>query len=174
MTSQHPSTDRIVDYVHRELSPTEDAALFAHFAECLHCRAEYDAELRLTAALQSAAAAESLDLPSAVKAEVWSRIRSREARGWNLFLRPLIAVPVAVAVALAAFFAVQTNSPMMAHPMVGAQYYFDVHSAATRQENPLTDRSAPVLNVTEASEVSSNPSPLVDAARAAAGDDLGR
>ncbi len=174
MTSQHPSTERIIDYIHRGLSLTEDAVLFAHFAECPHCREEYEAELRLTAALQSAAAAESLDLPSAVKAEVWSRIRSRESRGWNLFLRPLIAVPVGVAIALAAFFATQTNSQMMVHPMVGAQYYFDVHSAATRQENPLTDRSAPVLNVMDASEVSSNPSPFVEAARAAAGDDLGR
>jgi anti-sigma factor RsiW len=170
MTSQHPSTERIIDYIHGELSPAEDSVLFAHFAECSDCRADYETELRLTAALQSAAAAETLDLPSTVKAQVWSSVRETETGGWRAFLRPIIAVPVAAAIALAVFFSVQNNAPKAAHPAVGAQAYFDVHNAATRQENPLTDRSAPVLDVIEATDASSN-APFVQAARAAAGDD---
>ena len=174
MTSQHPSTERIIDYIHGELLPAEDSALFAHFAECSDCRAEYETELQLTAALQSAAAAETLELPSVVKAEVWSRVRASETGGWRAFLRPLIAVPVAAAIAFAVLFGVQNNAPKAAHPVVGAQAYFDVHNAATRQENPLTDRSAPVLDVIEASDASSPASPFVQAARAAAGDDSNR
>lgn len=175
MTSQHPTTDRIIDYVHHELAPSEDAVLFEHFAGCAPCREEYEAELRLTGALRSAAAANTLELPSMMKAEIWTRVRSAEPSLWSRLFRPLVALPVAAAIAVAAFFAFQPNAQTASgHPMVGAQYYFASHSAATRQENPLTDRSAPVLNVIDASDVSSNLSPLVEAAGAASGDDLGR
>lgn len=175
MTPQHPSIERIIDYIHHELAPSEDAVLFAHFAECPACRDEYEAELRLTATLRSAAAAQTFELPPMVKAEIWKSVRSRESRGWNAWLRPLIALPVAAAIAVAALFAVQqANGPMSSHPGVGAQYYFASHNAATRQENPLTDRSAPALNVIEASDVTSQPSPLIEAAGAASGDEPAR
>jgi anti-sigma factor RsiW len=172
MTSQHPSLDRIVDYVHHELSPSEDAELFEHISQCTPCRAEYEAELQLTAALRTAAAEQTLEMPTAIVALVRQRVRSTPAAGWRTWFRPLIALPVGAAIAVAAFFAVQTTMPAT-RPAVGAQYYFDLHSAAARQENPLTDRSAPVFNVIEASDVSSNPPlPLVEAAHAVTlGDD---
>ncbi|HXF33164.1 MAG TPA: zf-HC2 domain-containing protein [Candidatus Acidoferrales bacterium] len=176
MTSQHPTTDRIIDYVHHELTPSEDAVLFEHFSACAACREEYETELRLTNALRSAAVSETLELPSNLKAEIWNRVRSSRPTFWSLVFRPLVAVPVAAAIAVAAFFAFQPSvQTASGHPMVGAQYYFASHSAATRQESPLTDRSAPVLNVIDASDVSSNSaSPLVEAAGVASGDDFGR
>lgn len=176
MISQHPSAERIVDYVHHELSESEDAELFEHFAACTPCRAEYEAELRLSALLRTAAAAEMLELPPSVSARVWACIRSPKPQGWRALLRPLVAVPLGAAIAVGVFFATQSAMPPAAHPVVGAQWYFAVHSAATRQENPLTDRSAPLLNTIEASDVDSAPSPsLLDAVHAATdGDDLGR
>lgn len=174
MTSeQHPSLERIVDYVHHELSESEDARLFEHFAACLPCRTEYEAELRLTATLRAAAAAETLALPPAVKARIWESVRTAQPRGWRAFLRPLVALPVAAALAVGAFFATQSAGGPGVRPVVGAQWYFDVHSAATRQENPLADRSAPLLNTIEASDVNGS-SPFLDAHAASEGDDLGR
>jgi anti-sigma factor (TIGR02949 family) len=174
MTSHHPSIDHLIDYAHHELSPAEDARIFAHLADCPQCRTEYDAEMQLTAALKHAASAQTLEMPSAIKAHVWERVRARES-AWRGWLRPLIAVPVGAAIVFGALVAVQTSAPLP-QPAVGAQYYFDLHSAAARQENPLTDRSAPVPNIIETSEVSSTPSlPLVEAAHVMSlGDDPGR
>jgi anti-sigma factor RsiW len=166
MTSRHPSTEEIIDYVHHELSPSQDAELFEHFATCDACRREYEGELRLSGALRAAAAVEQLELPPTVKVQVWNRVRSYERPRWPIPLRPLIALPIAAAVAVAALFAAQPGIVTGVHPMVGAQYYFDLHSAAIRQENPLSDRSAPVLNVIETSnlEATDGSTPLVDSA----------
>jgi hypothetical protein len=110
-----------------------------------------------------------------VKAEIWSRVRAGRPSPWKAWFRPVVALPVGAALAVAAFFAVQqTNGPAALHPAVNAGYYFAVHNAAVRQENPLTDRSAPVLNVIPASDVSAEPSMLVEEARAASGDDPAR
>lgn len=144
MTSEHPSVETIIDYIHHELSPTDDAAIFEHFAQCPPCRAEYEAELRLGDALTSAAAAETLELPSMVKARIWEQARSERPGRWAALVQPLIALPAGAAIAAAIVFALQSTPSNTRTPMVGAQYYFDVHSAATRQENPLSDRSVPL------------------------------
>lgn len=144
MTSEHPTTEAIIDYVHHELSPTQDAAVFEHVTQCAPCRETYEAELRLNDALKAAAAEETFELPSIVKARVWEEVRASRPGRWRAWLRPLIAVPVGAAIAAAAFFAVQSTPSNTHPPVVGAQYYFDVHTAATRQENPLSDRSIPL------------------------------
>lgn len=153
MTSEHISTDRILDYLYHELEPDADAAVFAHISACETCRAEYEAELRLSAALKGAPLARTRELPGAVKAQIWQHVRNAPAPSrWRLFFRPLVAFPVAAALALGVFFTVESTAPP-AHPGVDARAYFDLHDAVARQESPLTDRSAPILNAVEASDV---------------------
>ena len=158
MTSHHPTTETIIDYIHGELSPAADAALFEHFNACTDCRSAYEAELLLTTTLRAGAKRETLEMPSTVKAEVWHRVRAQQPNRWDFLFKPFVAIPVGAAFALAAFLAIHAM-PAAQHPVVASQYYFDVHSAATRQENPLADRSAPVLSVDEASNVIANPVP---------------
>jgi predicted anti-sigma-YlaC factor YlaD len=140
--NDHLSIDRLIDFVHGELPPGEDALVHVHLAGCAACRDAYELETQLSEALRRAAQAEEREMPSLVAAEVWSRIR--EARpgaiarfaGW---LRPVYAVPVAAAIVAGAFFA----SPLAhrAGPTIDATYYLEAHAAQTLQ-TPLSERSA--------------------------------
>jgi anti-sigma factor RsiW len=140
--NEHLSPDLLVDYVHGELSATDDASVHRHLAACASCRESYDLEIALSEGLRAAAAADERELPPFVKATIWEAVR--EARPSPLarlgaLLRPAIAVPVAALLIAGGFFA----SPLAhvgAAPTIDATYYLEAHAAQASQ-SPLNDRS---------------------------------
>lgn len=59
MNGAHPSVEGIVEYLHGELSPAEDAAIYAHLSGCPECDGKRSEELAITEALVSLYGAES-------------------------------------------------------------------------------------------------------------------
>lgn len=140
---QHPNSEIFLDYIHGELSPAEDASVYAHIEQCEPCRAEYQAEVALGEMLRAHAAREERELPSSVKAEIWQRIREAKpsaASRLTAWLRPAVAVPVAAALALAAYFGTAYMSPQGA-PAIEASYYLQDH-AAMNTTIPFSDRNS--------------------------------
>lgn len=170
--SPHLSPDEILDYLHDELAPAEDAVVFEHLAQCPACRAQHEAEAQIGNALRSAFG-EERELPPSIKAAVWEAIRKPRISPWSTLLRPLVAATMAAAVAAGAYIAVlSASAPKAPQLAVDARYYFALHSAATRQENPLADHSAPIINAVTASEGGTTPSlQIIEAGDAPAFDD---
>jgi predicted anti-sigma-YlaC factor YlaD len=128
---QHLTNENLVDYVHGELSPADDASVYTHIEGCEPCRAEYQAEIALNEALRAHAKQEERELPSAVKAEIWKRVREAEPSVWSRplqWLRPAVAVPLAAVLALAAYFGTTYIAPHGA-PSIEASYYLQDHAA---------------------------------------------
>lgn len=129
--TQHLTNEQLLDYMHGALAPQKDAAVYAHMETCEPCRAQYDTEVRLSELLRAHARREEREMPATLKAEIWSRIREAQPSaahrlfGW---LRPSIAVPIAAAIALGAYFGpsiVGSGGP----PAIEASYYLQDHAA---------------------------------------------
>jgi len=136
---QHLSTDRLVDFVHGELSPEDDARAHLHLASCPTCRVEADAEIALRDFIRTSAAAEEVEMPSAIKAAVWQQIRAAKPSPFAALLRPAIAVPIAALLVAGGYFV----SPLARHdaaPTVAASYYLQVHAQQSAQ-TPLSERA---------------------------------
>ena len=164
----HYDRDTLIDYLHRELAPEADAAVFEHLEACPACRALHDDEASFGEALRSFVSAGELELPSMVKARVWDQIRN-ERPSWVQRLRawgPAIAVPVAAAVALAAYIGTPVlRSGQNAPAGVAAAYYLDEHNAEA-QQNPLGPGAAPTVFSSDATDRSTAAS-YIDTADAA-------
>ncbi len=131
--TEHLNNYILIDYMHAGLSPEQDARVYAHLEACPECRAEYDAELALTDLVRSFAAADTRELPSTVKAEIWERIRAARPSPfgtWARWLRPAVSLPVAAALALAAYFGTSYLGPHGPAP-IDAGYYLQDHAALT-------------------------------------------
>lgn len=140
---QHLTTDTLLDYVHGELAPAQDAAVYAHIEQCEPCRTEYEAEIAIGEMLRTQAAQDERELPSAVKAEIWQRVRSGKPAIWNRafgWIRPAVAVPLAAAIAVAAYFGTTYMGPQAA-PAIEASYYLQDH-AAMNSTIPFSDRNS--------------------------------
>ena len=140
---QHPSTDILLDYVHGELSPPEDASVYAHIEQCEACRREYQTEVALGEMLRANAARDERELPPSVKAEIWERVRAGTPSVWSRtvgWFRPALAIPVAAALALAAYFGSGYVNPQAA-PAIEASYYLQDH-AAMNSTIPFSDRNS--------------------------------
>jgi len=162
--NQHLTNDTLIDYLHGELRPQDDALAHAHLATCPACRQARDAETGVTEFLRAGAAAEEREIPSLVAAAVWQRIReappSPLAR-LSAFLRPAIAVPVAAALLIGGWFAspLGHGTPGSA-PSIDALYYFQAH-AAHSASSPLSEHSGmPVLETSMNDDTVS--APLMD------------
>ncbi|HEY4441444.1 MAG TPA: zf-HC2 domain-containing protein [Candidatus Elarobacter sp.] len=134
----HYDRNILIDYLHGALEPATDAAVFAHLEVCNDCRAARNEETAIADALRAFARETELELPSMVKARVWDAIRHEKP---SLLERlrsrwaPALAVPVAAALALAAYF----GTPIMRQPGptgVAASFFLDEHNAEATQ-NPL-------------------------------------
>jgi anti-sigma factor RsiW len=139
----HLSNDTLLDYIHGELSPADDASVYAHIEQCEACRAEHQAEVALGEMLRANAAREERELPSAVKAEIWERVRAGKPSPWSSALgwfRPAIAIPVAAAIALGAYFGTTYMTPRGA-PAIEAAYYLQDH-AAMNSTIPFSDHTS--------------------------------
>ena len=142
--NDHLSTDLLIDFLHGELAPADDALAHVHLAACATCRAEYDREASLTGMLRSAAVAEEREMPSLVNAAVWQQIR--EARPGPFarmaaWMRPAVAVPIAALLIVGGWFASPLAHHSAALPTIDASYYFQMHAAQASQSS-LGERTA--------------------------------
>ncbi|MDQ2664107.1 MAG: zf-HC2 domain-containing protein [Candidatus Eremiobacteraeota bacterium] len=130
---KHLTNENIIDYIHDALTPEMDASAHAHLDECASCRDAYASEVALTEAFRAQARLEEREMPSLVKAAIWSAIR--EARpSWRTrfaaWMRPALALPIAALLIAAAYF-----GPGLRHtqdngaPAIEAAYYLQDHAA---------------------------------------------
>ncbi len=134
MNQTHPTPEQLVEYLHGELPPPQDAAVHAHLAQCSGCGQAYEAEAALTELLRTHARSEERELPYRVVAAVrdaaagatappaWERIRSA--------LRPVVLVPAAAALAVALYFGM-SGRHSGGSTSINAAYYVTNHAALT-------------------------------------------
>jgi predicted anti-sigma-YlaC factor YlaD len=141
--TQHLTNDILIDYMHGALTPQKDAEVYAHMETCDVCRAEYDAEVSLSEALRAHARREEREMPPMLKAEIWERIREAQpspASRLLAWLRPAVALPIAAALAIAAYFGPSVFGPHGA-PAIEASYYLQDH-AALNSTIPFSDHGS--------------------------------
>ncbi|HTZ53696.1 MAG TPA: zf-HC2 domain-containing protein [Candidatus Acidoferrum sp.] len=131
----HPNHDLLIDYLHGELAPGEDAALSLHLDSCTDCRARYEGEVELSESLRAYARLSERELPAGVRNAVWAAIEASERRpAWlqrvAAWLHPAIAFPVAAALVLGAFLGFGVSAHHSG-TMIDAAYYLDDHAAVT-------------------------------------------
>ena len=149
---QHLNIETVIDYLHGELPPGEDASVFAHLEECATCTSELNREASLTEALRTAARAEELELPLGMKSAILARAAAETPGPLERFtrwLRPVVLVPLAgvAALAVGAFLipALEHSSPVLPpSATLPVSYLLEEHAAHAR-ENPLSDRSAAAM-----------------------------
>lgn len=131
----HPNQEQLIDYLHGELAPGEDAALLQHLESCATCRARYHDEVELSESLRAYARLSERELPAGVRNAVLATIESGErAPTWSqrvaAWLRPAVYVPVAAALVLAAFIGYGSSAHHNA-TTIDATYYLEDHAAVT-------------------------------------------
>jgi predicted anti-sigma-YlaC factor YlaD len=147
MREQHITTETLIDYLHGELSPDDDALVLAHLGACQACTAAYNAQTALTERLRAFARSEERELPPRVLFAVRERIARRERQAWWLqlgaALRPAVALPAAVVLVLAAVLGLSSIRSGIAHaPSIAAAYYLDDHAALADRLMPLSQPPA--------------------------------
>ena len=172
----HYDRESLIDYLHGALTPRADAAVFAHLASCTACNAIYDEEASLGELLRTAARSEELELPSLVKARVWDAVR-HETPSWAQRLRtswgPRIALPVAAALAIAAYIGPNLRHTQPVIAGVNASYYLDEHNAQA-QQNPFGPGASPAVYTADSQDrgsTTSSAASYIDTADAATLDD---
>lgn len=146
MNQMHPSVERIVDYLHGELSPAEDAVIYAHFAACPECDAKRTEELAITDALHAYARSTERDMPAGLATRIRAAAVRSQPGAWQRFVeafRPVVMVPAAVAVALAIYIGYNSWNRAAAPPRIQAAYYVNNH-AAMAASAPFGDAAPPV------------------------------
>jgi anti-sigma factor RsiW len=149
----HYDADILDDFLHGALGPARDAVIHAHLEGCAECRAIYDESVSVRDWIRSAARTEELEFPPIIKARVWEAVRNERpsfADRLRGLWRPMIAVPLAAALALFAYLGLPIHG---GSPGVSATYLLEEH-AALASDNPLADRGLIV------------PASLVDSQRA--------
>ena len=133
----------IVDYVHRQLDDVTDAGVFTHLHECAACMQAHREELALVEALRAAFTPERA-LPTSVLAGVRMAMHADEQPSLVMrlraFLRPQLAVPLAVVLMIGGASVVRydrTNNPP---PQFSTNYYLREHVAQT-MSSPSSDRA---------------------------------
>lgn len=139
---EHVNSETLIDYLHGALSPEADAQIFAHVNACPSCRTDYDAEVALNEGLREYARGTERELPSLVKAAIWTEVRAARPSPLSRVIawaRPAVAVPVLAALAIAAYFGSgYLTAP--APPSIKAAYYLQDH-AAMQSAVPFSDHS---------------------------------
>ena len=149
MNQTHPSIERIVDYLHGELSPAEDAVIYAHFAACPECDAKRTEELAITDALHAYARSTERDMPAGLTTRIRAAAMQSSPGAWQYFIRafrPIVMVPAAAAVALAIYIGYSSWHHAGSPPGIQAAYYVNNH-AAMAASAPFGD-AAPPLTLT--------------------------
>ena len=132
--NQHATIENIIDYLHDELAPTDDARLHQHLESCAECRALYDEQAALTEALVAYKETSERDIPQGVINSIWAAVEQEHAKPSfieslaNVFRFPVLA-PAALVVAIALFFGVRALQPTASS--IDVAYYLQDHAALT-------------------------------------------
>ena len=134
MKQEHATIEEIIDYLHGELAPEDDAALYVHMESCTSCTAQYNEQARLSEALHAYGKATENELPQGVVARIWDAAAKEHARpswieGLAALLRPAVALPIAAVLIAAIIFA-----PRLLERSAGSidvAYYMQDHAALT-------------------------------------------
>jgi anti-sigma factor RsiW len=147
MNQTHPTIEQIVDYLHGELPPVEDAAMHAHLSACPECEEHRNAEVAITEALRAHALADERELPPGIVANVRARVAKPEkADLWESLravFRPVVFVPIAAAVAVMLYFGFGARHAGHGPIAIDASAYVDNHAAMAAiapfsEEPPVT------------------------------------
>jgi anti-sigma factor RsiW len=136
MNAEHIELDKLIDYLHHELPPGDDAAVMSHLATCAACRALSEEQAHLTEALRSYARSTERELPAGVVARIWDAVETQRAGpAWRrriaAWLRPVVAIPLAAAFALLLYVGVVQPRLNPTGAVISAAYYLDDHAALT-------------------------------------------
>jgi putative zinc finger protein len=142
----HPTNENLTDYLYHALSAEDDARIHTHLETCAVCRADYQREARLTEILRAHARRQERDLPAGVIARIWDKINAETARPrfWETaraLFRPAVGIPIAAAIALAAYFGPAYWNARNAPPSIDAMYYLQDH-ATMNDTLPFADSAA--------------------------------
>jgi anti-sigma factor RsiW len=128
----HLTQEALIDYLHGELAPGEDAAVLLHLEGCAACRTEYEAQAQLSEALRAYASMTDVELPGQVRAAIWNRIEEAQRSSWRArvytWMRPAAGFALATAAAVVIAIGVV---PRHAGPAIDAMYYLEDHAALT-------------------------------------------
>jgi hypothetical protein len=155
--TQHLSPEVLIDYIHGELTPEADAGVHVHLAGCPTCRERYDAEVRVGEALRATARAQEVEFPSIVAARTWERVRALRPGPFAslaILLRPVVAVPLVVAIGFGAYFGTPLGRAPTPDRTIDASYYIEQH-AGQEASDPLSERGP--VQVIESSLVDAAP-----------------
>lgn len=135
-TNEHITLEELTDYVHGELPSQRDAAVHTHIAGCATCAEAHDTEVRLGEVLREHARAEERELPLGFAQRIIDAATASKPQTvpwWESLarvLRPAVAIPAVVAIALAVYLAVagsHQGTEQMA--TIDAATYIDNHAA---------------------------------------------
>lgn len=146
----HLTESQLVDYAHGMLPAQEDARVLSHLHACADCAAALDAEMRIIEALRAHVRETDVELPSTVKAAIWARVREAQPSPlsrFRAFWRPVVALPVAAALAAGIYFGTTQLTPRPA-PAIDASYYLQ-DAAAVDATMPLGSKVAATANAAE-------------------------
>jgi predicted anti-sigma-YlaC factor YlaD len=132
--NQHATLEQIIDYLHDELVPADDARIHQHLETCAQCRALYDEQSQLSEALVAYKHASERELPQGVIARIWDAVEQEHARPslWESLagvLRWPVLAPAAVVAALVLFFGARALTPTA--NSIDVAYYLQDHAALT-------------------------------------------
>jgi anti-sigma factor RsiW len=142
MNDTHLSFEEIIDYTHGELSPGSDARFHEHLAGCPTCFEVYQTELQVGESLRAYARENERELPLGfAQAIVRKATEYRPSfwERWSAALRPLVAVPVAAAIVLVAYFAIARQGGPVRR--FDPSYYLEDHTALAASV-PFEDAAA--------------------------------
>jgi anti-sigma factor RsiW len=147
MNETHPSIEQIVDYLHGELPPAQDAAMHAHLAGCPPCDERRAEEAAIGEALRAHVRAAERELPAGIAQRIRDATeRSRES-AWErvgAFFRPIVLIPTAAAVAVALFLVGYGWHNATAPTEIDAASYVNDH-AAMAAGAPFGDAAPPAV-----------------------------
>ncbi len=134
MNHEHTTTEAIIDYLHRELSPEADAALLVHLESCEQCRAIYQEQARLSESLRTYARVTERELPQGVVARIWDAVETQQtqpsfAQRITALFRPVVAVPIAALLVVGAFFGYTASHHTGPITVIDAAYYLRDHAS---------------------------------------------
>ena len=134
MNQTHPSIEQIVDYLHGELPPAEDAAIHAHLTTCSPCEERRAEELTITEALRAHAGATEREMPATVVAGIRRGLMHSQAPSLvdrlRAGLRPIVVFPAAAALAALLYVGIDVSrSHAVPVTTIDAASYVDNHTA---------------------------------------------
>jgi anti-sigma factor RsiW len=137
MNYEHPSKENLIDYLHGELPAEEDAGMLVHLRTCEACARRYDEEARLSEMLRRYAGVSEREMPLGMLASIKANIEGERRPSWRerfaTLLRPVVAIPVAAALAVGLYFGLDTASHHGApKTAIDAAYYLNDHAAIAR------------------------------------------